>query len=175
MVGSIIVMEPTEFNDWLSGNVNQQSAAASGQQLYQTLGCASCHGGNGEGGRGPALLGVFNSNVQLGNGQTVRADEGYIRESILNPGAKLVNGFGPMSPNVSGCSKRGANRAVDELYQVAQLTTGWCSRSGSTTSARNCQTSRPRAGEVSVNRLIQWKNSKYHRHQRLIISTPSMA
>ena len=38
MVGSVVVMEPTEFNDWLSGNVNQQSAASSGQQLYQTLG-----------------------------------------------------------------------------------------------------------------------------------------
>jgi cytochrome c oxidase subunit II len=102
MTGSVIVMEPTAFNDWLSGNANQQSAASSGQQLYQTLGCASCHGNNGEGGRGPALVGVFNSNVQLGNGQTVRADESYIRESILNPNAKLVNGFGPIMPTFQG-------------------------------------------------------------------------
>ena len=81
---------------------NQQSAASSGQQLYQTLGCASCHGNNGEGGRGPALLGVFNSNVQLSTGQTVRADESYIRESILNPQAKLVSGFGPIMPTFQG-------------------------------------------------------------------------
>ncbi|MCU1267088.1 MAG: cytochrome c oxidase, subunit [Acidobacteria bacterium] len=102
MVGSIVVMNPTEFNNWLSGNVNQQSAASSGQQLYQTLGCASCHGNNGEGGRGPALLGVFNSNVQLATGQTIRADEGYLRESILNPQAKIVNGFGPIMPTFQG-------------------------------------------------------------------------
>ena len=102
MGGWIVVMEQTEFNDWLGGNVSQQSASATGQQLYQTLGCASCHGNNGEGGRGPALLGVFNSNVQLSTGQAVRADESYIRESILNPQAKLVGGFGPIMPTFQG-------------------------------------------------------------------------
>jgi len=102
MGGWIVVMDPTEFNNWLSGNVNQQSASTSGQQLFQTLGCASCHGNNGEGGRGPALLGVFNSNVQLSTGQTVRGDESYIRESILNPQARLVNGYGPIMPTFQG-------------------------------------------------------------------------
>lgn len=102
MVGSIVVMDRTEFNNWLGGNANQQSAASSGQQLYQTLGCASCHGNTGEGGRGPALLGVFNSNVQLTTGQTIRADEAYVRESILNPQAKLAAGFGPIMPTFQG-------------------------------------------------------------------------
>src|SRR2546426_1245077 len=102
MGGWVVVMDPTEFNNWLSGNVNQQSASSSGQQLFQTLGCASCHGNNGEGGRGPALVGVFNSNVQLSTGQTVRADESYIRESILNPQAKLVSGYGAIMPTFQG-------------------------------------------------------------------------
>ena len=102
MGGWVVVMEPTEFNNWLSGNVNQQSAATSGQQLFQTLGCASCHGNNGEGGRGPTLLGVFNNNVQLSTGQTVRGDESYVRESILNPQAKLVSGYGPIMPTFQG-------------------------------------------------------------------------
>src|SRR5215468_3653828 len=44
MGGWIDVMEPTEFDNWLSGNANAQSTATSGSQLYQTLGCASCHG-----------------------------------------------------------------------------------------------------------------------------------
>ena len=102
MTGKVVVMEPTAFNDWLSGNANQQSPAVAGQQLFQTLGCASCHGASGEGGRGPSLIGVFNSNVQLANGQTVRADEGYIRESITNPQAKLVSGYGPIMPTFQG-------------------------------------------------------------------------
>src|SRR5258706_2553854 len=90
MGGWIVVMEPTEFDNWLSGNVGAQSTATTGHQLFQTLGCASCHGANGEGGRGPALLGVFNSQVQLASGQTIHGDESYIRESILNPQAKIV-------------------------------------------------------------------------------------
>jgi cytochrome c oxidase subunit II len=102
MGGWVVVMEPTEFDNWLSGNANQMSPAAAGQQMFESLGCLSCHGANGEGGRGPALLGLFGGNVSLGNGQTVRADEGYIRESILNPQAKLVSGFGPIMPSFQG-------------------------------------------------------------------------
>ena len=102
MGGWIVVLEPTEFDNWLSGNANQQSPAAAGQQMFQTLGCASCHGANGEGGRGPALVGVFNSQVQLTGGQTIKADEGYIRESILTPQAKIVSGFGPIMPTFQG-------------------------------------------------------------------------
>ena len=102
MGGFVEVMEPTAFDNWLSGNANQMSPAAAGQQMYESLGCVSCHGANGEGGRGPALLGVFGSKVSLGGGQTVNADDGYVRESILIPQAKIVNGFGPIMPSFQG-------------------------------------------------------------------------
>jgi cytochrome c oxidase subunit II len=102
MTGSVIVMEQREFDDWLSGNTGSMTPATAGQQLYQTLGCASCHGANGEGGRGPILAGIFGNNQQLQNGDTVRVDEGYVRESILNPQAKLVAGFGAIMPTFQG-------------------------------------------------------------------------
>jgi cytochrome c oxidase subunit 2 len=102
MGGYVVVMEPKDFDNWLSGNANQTSPAAAGQSMFESLGCASCHGANGEGGRGPALLGVFNSNVVLSGNQTVKADEGYLRESITNPQAKIVNGFGPIMPSFQG-------------------------------------------------------------------------
>ena len=102
MGGWVVVMEPTEFENWLSGNANQMSPAAAGQQMFESMGCASCHGANGEGGRGPALLGLSGSNVTLNNGQTVKADEAYLRESILNPQAKIVTGFGPIMPSFQG-------------------------------------------------------------------------
>src|SRR5437660_10140935 len=102
MGGWVVVMEPAEFDNWLSGNANSMSPAAAGQQMFESLGCVSCHGANGEGGRGPALLGVFGSQVVLNNGQTANADEGYIRESILNPQAKIVTGFGPIMPSFQG-------------------------------------------------------------------------
>jgi cytochrome c oxidase subunit 2 len=102
MIGSVVVMDPTEFDNWLSGNSSQQSPAVAGQQLYQTLGCVSCHGTRGEGGRGPALSGVFGSQVSLADGNLIKADESYIRESIFNPQAKLVNGFGAIMPTFQG-------------------------------------------------------------------------
>jgi cytochrome c oxidase subunit 2 len=102
MNGSVIVMEPREFDDWLSGNTGATTPAAAGQQLFQTLGCASCHGANGEGGRGPTLAGIFGTTQQLQTGQPVVVDEPYIRESITNPQAKLVAGFGPIMPTFQG-------------------------------------------------------------------------
>ena len=102
MTGSVVVMEPREFDNWLSGNTGTSTPAAAGQQLFQSLGCASCHGANGEGGRGPVLAGVFGQKTQLQNGETQTVDEAYIRESITNPQAKLVAGFGPIMPTFQG-------------------------------------------------------------------------
>jgi cytochrome c oxidase subunit 2 len=102
MTGSVIVMEPREFDNWLSGNTGSTTPASAGQQLYQTLGCASWHGANGEGGRGPTLAGAFGKVTPLQSGESVRVDEAYIRESILNPQAKLVAGFGPIMPTFQG-------------------------------------------------------------------------
>jgi cytochrome c oxidase subunit 2 len=95
-------MEPREFDNWLSGNTGNATPAAAGQQLYQTLGCASCHGASGEGGRGPTLVGLFGRDTPLEGGQSVRADEAYIRESILNPQTKIVAGFQPIMPTFQG-------------------------------------------------------------------------
>ena len=102
MIGKVVVMEPREFDNWLTGNVGSTTPAAAGQQLYQSLGCASCHGANGEGGRGPTLAGLYGKDALITGGQKVRADEVYLRESILNPQAKLVDGFGPIMPTFQG-------------------------------------------------------------------------
>jgi cytochrome c oxidase subunit 2 len=102
MRGYVIVMEPTEYENWLAGNVANSSPAAAGRGLFESLGCVSCHGANAEGGRGPALMGVYGSKVVLNGGQSVTADETYLRESILNPQAKVVTGFGPIMPAFQG-------------------------------------------------------------------------
>src|SRR6476660_7482926 len=102
MGGYVVVMDPAEYENWLSGNAGQASPAAAGRGLYESLGCASCHGANAEGGRGPALIGLYGSKVTLSNGPLATADEGYLRESILNPQAKIVSGFGPIMPSFQG-------------------------------------------------------------------------
>jgi cytochrome c oxidase subunit 2 len=93
MGGWITVMDPTDFDQWLAGGANQESPVTAGQKLFQSQGCVSCHGANGEGGKGPPLLGVFGSNVKLEGGETIEANEDYIRNSIRNPQSQIVEGF----------------------------------------------------------------------------------
>ena len=101
MVGRIVVMEPTEFQAWLGGGAATVSMAGAGEKLFQRLGCVSCHLPN-DTGRGPSLVGLTGKKVQLQGGGSAVADETYIRESILNPQAKLVAGFPPIMPTFKG-------------------------------------------------------------------------
>jgi cytochrome c oxidase subunit 2 len=101
MTGSIIVMEPAEFEAWLGGGASEGTLAENGQKLFADRACASCHRSDAEG-RGPVLDGLFGKNVTLTTGEVVKADEGYVRESILNPGAKIVAGFQPIMPTFQG-------------------------------------------------------------------------
>lgn len=101
MIGWIHVMEPDQYQQWLSGGAAEGSMASSGEKLFQDLACANCHHTDGQG-RGPNLTNLFGSVVTLADGSRVRADEAYIRESILNPGAKIVGGFQPIMPTFQG-------------------------------------------------------------------------
>ena len=100
MIGWVDVMEPTDYQKWLAGGA-EGSLASQGQKLFEKYACATCHT-NDATGRGPVLLGVFNSTVTLSNDATTVADENYIRESILNPQAKVVKGFQPIMPTFQG-------------------------------------------------------------------------
>jgi cytochrome c oxidase subunit 2 len=101
MIGTVYVMEPNEYEQWLTSGGLTGSLAQRGEQLFQQLACTTCHLSDGKG-RGPSLVGVFGSPVQLTNGQSVTADETYIRESILTPQMKLVNGYQPLMPTFQG-------------------------------------------------------------------------
>ena len=101
MIGWVVVMEPAEFEAWLSGGAGEGSLASRGQKLFNDLACETCHMPDSKG-RGPVLDGLFGKNVQLQGGQTVVADEDYIRESIVNPQAKIVAGYQPLMPTFQG-------------------------------------------------------------------------
>jgi cytochrome c oxidase subunit 2 len=98
MVGWITVMEPAAYAEWLSRGGTGKSLAEAGADLYRQYACSTCH----ETGRGPSFVGLYGSPVKLNNGQTVVADDGYIRESILNPSAKIVAGYTPTMPTFQG-------------------------------------------------------------------------
>ena len=84
-----------------SGSEPALSAAGeAGREVIRTNGCSACHGRNGEGGPGPAFTGLFGSTVELADGSTVAADTDYLFESIRDPSAKVVAGYGfPMPEN----------------------------------------------------------------------------
>jgi len=101
MIGWIYVMEPAEYEAWLAGGTGGESLAASGKKLFENFACNNCHRTD-KPGRCPNLEGVFGQPVQLATGETVRADEAYIRESIVNPGAKIVAGYQNIMPSFQG-------------------------------------------------------------------------
>ncbi|MGA2267451.1 MAG: cytochrome c oxidase subunit II [Bryobacteraceae bacterium] len=101
MTGWIYVMEPRDYEAWVSGGASGGSLAENGQKLFEDLACGNCHKPDGSG-RCPSLTGLFGKTVQLAGGGTVKADEGYIRESILQPQAKIVAGYGPIMPTFQG-------------------------------------------------------------------------
>lgn len=102
MIGSIIVMEQRDFDNWLSGNVSGQTPVEAGKDLFENkLGCASCHSG-GAAARGAKLENILNTQRSLVGGDKVLVDDNYIRNSILNPASQVVEGYQPIMPTFKG-------------------------------------------------------------------------
>jgi cytochrome c oxidase subunit II len=119
MIGSIVVQEPAQYEAWMSGG-STGPLSATGEKIFAELGCVTCHRTDTQG-RGPNLQGVFGKPVLLEDGRTVTADENYIRESILDPGAKVVNGFKPVMPTFQGLvSEEQLNALVAYVKSLAQ-------------------------------------------------------
>lgn len=140
MTGQVIVMEPAEYEAWLSGGVGEGSLASTGAKLFADLACNTCHRPDAQG-RGPVLQGLFGKAVALQNGQTVTADEAYVRESILTPAAKVVAGFQPIMPTFQGLVTEEQLLALVEYVKSLQA-------QPETTTARPPQ-SGPAAGETT--------------------------
>jgi cytochrome c oxidase subunit 2 len=101
MGGRIVVMEPAEYERWLAGGAATESLAAGGERLFTRLGCGTCHRSDGTG-QAPSLVGKFGKMEKLTTGESVLVDESFIRESILNPQAKLAAGYMPIMPTFKG-------------------------------------------------------------------------
>jgi len=101
MIGEVIAMQPHDYEAWLSGGRMTGTPIENGERLFADLACITCHKTDSTG-RGPSLLGVFGSTVELTDGRTVIADENYIRESIMNSQAKVVRGYQPIMPAFQG-------------------------------------------------------------------------
>ena len=110
MVGTIFVMRPDEFQRWLDREA-EGSRGLEGQKVFLKYRCASCHTGDGTG-RAPDLGGLFGRTVPLRDGGSTVATEEYIRESILDPGAKVVAGYENIMPTFAG------QISQEEIFQI---------------------------------------------------------
>jgi len=103
MLAQLIVMPPREYAEWVehggrAGGVagGKEPLHERGERVVKGAGCLNCHAVDGKEKIGPNLRGLYGSKVPLEGGQSVTADEEYLRESIVDPGAKVVKGY----PNV---------------------------------------------------------------------------
>lgn len=119
MLGKVKVLEPEDFEAWqvasteepsgtglpgsaTAGAAPAKSLAETGREVYAQKGCQACHTVNGSNLVGPTHKGVFGRVEQLEGGGTIKVDENYLRESLMEPTKKVVKGFPPIMPTFQG-------------------------------------------------------------------------
>ena len=117
MIGTVHVLSKEDFQKWEDGLLEVKKAAGpklepsasramsmaeSGKHIFRSKACVTCHSVGGERGIGPTVKGLFGAEVELQGGTLVKADENYIRESIMDPMKKIVKGYAPHMPTFRG-------------------------------------------------------------------------
>ncbi len=117
MLGKVYVLSKEDFQKWEDGLYEHPKAAAapiepaaartmtmaeSGKHIFRSKACVTCHSVGGERAIGPTVRGMFGAERELANGTMVKADENYIRESIMDPMKKIVKGYAPHMPTFRG-------------------------------------------------------------------------
>ena len=101
MGGSVIVMEPEDYQAWLAGQGTVAAPKDLGASLFEQHICNTCHYDDGSG-RGPSLVGIVGQEVKLADGRTLVRDDEYLRTSILQPNAHVVEGYLQIMPTFQG-------------------------------------------------------------------------
>lgn len=97
MVGQVFVMSDKDYADWLNKGGNRyketpMTMQEAGRQLFEQKGCGNCHTDR-DNQRAPTLVGIYNTNRTMTDGSVQKADDDYLRDSILNPWRVLTKGY----------------------------------------------------------------------------------
>lgn len=120
MLAKIYVDDEKKYQDWLEtgGDAGKNMPLPEfGRMLFESRGCETCHSLDGTRKEGPTLKSLFGHPVKLANGSSVIADENYLRESILQPQAKIVSGFEPVMPTFQGLLRQRELNALVEFVK----------------------------------------------------------
>jgi cytochrome c oxidase subunit 2 len=119
------VVSETDYRAWVDsgGGLSGRglSSAAFGKLLFQGKGCATCHSVDGSKKVGPSLLNKYGSKEQLSDGSSAAVDDNYLRESMVDPAAKVVQGFEPVMPTYAGRLKdKQLDALIDYLKSIGR-------------------------------------------------------
>ena len=104
---TVVVVHETleDLNKWIKKVAKRppgETPAIWGAKLYQRRGCKSCHSVDGTKLVGPSYKDSFGTSRDVIGGGKVAVDEAYVRESIIDPRAKVAAGYQPVMPSYKG-------------------------------------------------------------------------
>jgi cytochrome c oxidase subunit 2 len=121
MNAQFIVMDPAGYAEWAGGGgkgEEDEPLPVRGERLVNKAGCLNCHAVSGKEKIGPNLQGLYGSKIPLADGKTVTGDEEYLRESLEDPGAKIVKGYPNVMPTYKTSMRPEEIRAVVEYLKT---------------------------------------------------------
>ncbi|OGQ07623.1 MAG: cytochrome c oxidase subunit II [Deltaproteobacteria bacterium RIFCSPLOWO2_12_FULL_40_28] len=106
MLATVKVMEPVDYQKWQQEWEFKQRGGTPleevGASLFASKGCIACHTATDQKLVGPGMQGIYDHDVELVDGSKIKVDENYLRESLMEPQAKIVKGFAPVMPTFKG-------------------------------------------------------------------------
>ncbi len=119
MTGEVVVMEPNDYQAWLSGGAAEGSLASAGEKLFDDLACNTCHRPDAQG-RGPVLEGLFGKTVTLQSGETVDGRRGVRPRIDPEPGGEDHRRLPADHADVPGAGQRRAAARADRIREIAE-------------------------------------------------------
>jgi len=125
MMGMVYALEEEEFNAWLeeeaSKDIESMPLVEVGELVWRSEGCMGCHSVDGASGIGPTFQGLWMRERNFTDGTSAVADEDYIRESILQPGARVNVGYQNIMPTYSGIlSDRQIEGIIEYIKELSE-------------------------------------------------------
>lgn len=121
MNAKIYVDTPAKYEDFLENGdeeMRKMPLAELGKMIYETRGCITCHSLDGSRGQGPSWKGIFGADHSMTDGRSFKVDENYLRTSILEPQAMIVQGYEGIMPTYQGLLRDREILAVVEFIKA---------------------------------------------------------
>lgn len=122
MRGRIVVMRQEDYAEWLTQQPEGDDLANAGAKLFVASGCSGCHADTSKV-HAPKLANLYGRMVQLSDGRQVKADGGYIRDSILEPKRDITAGYESIMPSYAGLLDDGEIQSLTAYIRTLGLQT----------------------------------------------------